>query len=106
MGKVLGTLFCPKKIWQAFVWFYSFLPGGEKFYMVRMAAVCWAIWILRNKMMFEKYIHRKPAEIVFMVCSFLMHWAGLQKEGDKMMLASGVKKLMSTAAELASGATS
>jgi hypothetical protein len=80
------------------VWFYSFLPGGEKFYMVRMAAVCWAIWILRNKMMFEKYIHRKPAEIVFMVCSFLMHWAGLQKEGDKMMLASGVKKLMSTAA--------
>jgi hypothetical protein len=41
--------------------------------MFGMAAVCWAIWILRNKMTFEKYVLRNPAEVVFTVCSFLMH---------------------------------
>jgi hypothetical protein len=103
MRKVLGTSFCPKNFWQAFVWFYSFL--SEKFYMFGMAAVCWAIWILRNKMTFEKYVLQNPAEVVFMVCYFLMHWTGLHKEEDKKMLESGVKRLMETAAGLASGAS-
>jgi hypothetical protein len=68
------------------VWFYSFLPGGDRFYIVGMTAVCLATWTLRNKMTFEKYILWNPVDIVFMVCSFIVHWAGLQKEGNKDML--------------------
>jgi hypothetical protein len=56
-------------------------------------------------MTFEKYVLQNPAEVVFMVCSFLMHWTGLHKEEDKKMLESGVKRLMETAAGLASGAS-
>jgi hypothetical protein len=30
--------------------------------MVGMAAVCWGIWTLRNRVTFEKYVIRNPAE--------------------------------------------
>jgi hypothetical protein len=56
-------------------------------------------------MTFEKYVLQNPAEVVFMVCSFFMHWTGLHKKEDKKMLESGVKRLMETAAGLASGAS-
>jgi hypothetical protein len=104
LGKVLGTTRCPKNLWQSFVWFHYFLPGGDRFYMVGMAAVCWAIWILRNKLTFEHYVLRNPVEIVFTVCSFLLHWTGLQKEEDRIILKTNTKFLMAVAAGLVADA--
>jgi hypothetical protein len=43
MGASIGTNFCPQNLWQAIVWFYHFLPGGENFYMIGLAAICWSI---------------------------------------------------------------
>jgi hypothetical protein len=58
--------------------------------MVGMAAMCWAIWTLRNKLTFEHYVLQNPVEIVFTVCSFLLHWTGLQKEEDRIILKTQV----------------
>ena len=38
--------------------FIPFYLGGHKFYMVGIAALCWAVWITRNKVMFEGYVVR------------------------------------------------
>jgi hypothetical protein len=100
MGAALGTSCCPKNLWQSIVWFYRFLPGGESFYMVGLAAVCWSIWTVRNKVTFEKHVVRSPVEAVFTVCSFLLYWAGLQAGDDKDKLTDGARKLMSLAAEV------
>jgi hypothetical protein len=58
--------------------------------------VCWSIWTIRNKITFEKFILRSHVVIVFTVCSFLKHWAGLygdEKEaihaGDDQLVNKG-----------------
>ena len=101
MGLSLGTSDCPKNLWQAITWFYSFLPGGKKIYMIGLAAVCWAIWIVRNKVTFDEHIVRSPSEVLFTMCSFLLYWLGLQVGNDRDALVGGTRKLMKMAADFA-----
>jgi hypothetical protein len=101
IGKVLGTDRCPASLWQAVFWFHAFLPGGKRFYMLGIAAVCWAIWTIRNKTTFDSYNMRSPSEAVFTMCSFVMYWAGLQTDEDKAQVLMGAGKLMEMATELA-----
>ena len=69
--------------------------------MMIIAAVCWGIWILRNKVTFDKHIARTPLEAVFTVCSFLMYFPGLLKGIDKESVQAGVQKMVRVAASLA-----
>ena len=101
LGKAIGTSTRPLNLWQAIAWVYAFLPGGETFYMVGLAAIRWSIWVTRNKVTFEGHVVRSPFEIVFTVCSFLLYWSGLQGNDDKAELAEGAKKLMKLATALA-----
>ena len=70
VGSVLGTDCCPNTIWQYYVWMYSFLPGLDKIYTVGLAAICWAIWLARNRATFELKWINSPFEIVFTACAF------------------------------------
>jgi hypothetical protein len=56
LGKALGTNLVPDSFWQAMVWFHNFIPHLEKFYIVILASVVWAIWNTRNRVTFDKYI--------------------------------------------------
>ena len=69
--------------------------------MMIIAAICWGIWILRNKVTFDKHVIRSPLEAVFTACSFMMYSAGLLKEEDRVKLQAGVKRLAHAAAALA-----
>ena len=69
--------------------------------MMIIAAVCWGIWNLRNKVTFDKHVTRTPLEAVFTACSFMLYWAGLLKEDDKVKFQTGVKRLAHAAAALA-----
>jgi hypothetical protein len=48
--------------------------------MVGITAVSWGIWTLQNKVTFENYVIRNPAEVVFTVCSFLLFYQGYKKK--------------------------
>jgi hypothetical protein len=100
MGQLFGANCCPKIFGKLFYGFMPF-PGGDQFYMVGIVAVCWGIWTLQNRVTFEKYITRNPTQVVFTVCSFLLYWTRLQKEGDKEILGENTRKLMKVAAEMA-----
>ena len=58
---------------------------GLKFAFLRvkqfmgLAAVCWAIWRTRNSVCFYEKKVKSPTEIVCLICSFIVYWAGLQK---------------------------
>ena len=93
----MGANCVPKSFWQAMAWFHTFAPGCDKFYVVTIAAMCWKIWNVRNKIPFEKHIMRSPSEITFFSISLLMYWAGLQKMEDKECLTGGVNKMMHAA---------
>lgn len=100
VGVVLGTDRCPNNYWQFFTWCHAFLPAGEKFYTVGLAAACWAIWLARNRATFEKKLIKTPFEIVFSMCSFLLYWTGLQQGGDADKLRSGAEMIRASTMQL------
>jgi hypothetical protein len=97
LGMSFGARCVPNSFWQTMAWFHSFIPRMKRFYVIFIAAVCWAIWSIRNKVTFEKHIFRSPSEIIFYTISLLLYWTGLQKEVDKGQLAEGAKNLMHSA---------
>jgi hypothetical protein len=74
----LGTTRCLSNLCQVVSWFYAFLPSGKQAYMVGIVAICWAIWLVINKVTFDGHIMRSSMEVVFIMCSFLPYWAGLE----------------------------
>ncbi|KAM3299505.1 hypothetical protein ACQJBY_040812 [Aegilops geniculata] len=97
---VLGTDTCPNNVWQYYVWCNMFLPKRDKFFTVGLAAVTWAIWLARNRATFENKLIKSPFEIVFSACSFLLYWAGLQKQGDAEELRQGAEMIRSSTSRL------
>ena len=76
-------------------------PGGERFYTVVLAAMCWAIWNIRNRITFESKRLKYLFEIIFLVCANILYWAGLQKEaGDAEDLKKGAEMIRSNAKQM------
>lgn len=65
-----------------------------------LAAVCWALWLARNRATFENKLIKTPFEIIFSMCSFLLYWAGLQQEGDAGELRSGAELVRTNTMQL------
>ena len=65
--------------------------------MIGLAAICWAIWLTRNAISFERKKCRSPTEIICLAASFIAYWAGLQNPGDKMVLESGTEAMKNIA---------
>lgn len=76
------------------------MPGGENFFMVDLAAICWAIWRSRNSTCFDGKKIRSPTEIVCLASSFLLFWTELQQVEDRVPLATGAEALKNTALHL------
>ena len=51
-----------------------FLAGQDQILYVCIAAVCWGIWNVCNKVTFEKHKMQSPMEVVFIICTFLLYW--------------------------------
>lgn len=60
----------PSSFYQFWLWVEIFMRNGEKFFMVGLAAICWA-WRARNNIYFEKKIVRSPIEIMYLASSFI-----------------------------------
>jgi hypothetical protein len=72
-----------------------------KFHMLILSAVCWAFWIVRNQITFDKKVVRSPMVAAFATCAFLRYWAGLYNEEDKGKIVAGADQMMCKALELA-----
>lgn len=94
---VIGADNRPSSFDQYWVWIDRRLGTRKQFFMVGLAAICWAIWKARNAFCFEKKLTRLPTEIICSVSSFVTYWAGLHKEDDKKELEQGAEALMKTA---------
>jgi hypothetical protein len=90
LGKALGTDLVPGSFWQAMTWFHMHLPQCDKFHVVILSSICWAIWNVRNRVTFDKYNLKSSSVITFYSISLLIYWAGLQKVAtDKEKLIEG-----------------
>jgi hypothetical protein len=76
------------------------LPGGNKMYMLGLAAVCWAIWKARNRTCFDKKHIKSPLDIIIPACVFMRYWTRLYSDESKMTIEAGVDILMKTVVNL------
>jgi hypothetical protein len=100
LGSTMGASCAPTNFWQAMAWFHRFNPGFERFFMTLIAATCWAIWTVRNKVTFDDHVLRSPSEITFSSIALLIYWAGLLKAEDKSRLTMGAQKMMTAASSI------
>lgn len=71
--------------------------------MVGLAALRWILWTTRNKVTFDNHVLRSPLEVVRIMRSFLLSWAGPQNEDGKMTLNNGATEQMNKALALMHG---
>ena len=50
----------PSSFSQFWMWANKFMPSHKKFHMIGLAAICWAIWLTRNAISFERKKCRSP----------------------------------------------
>jgi len=72
------------------VWIKLCLPNGKPVYVVGLAALCQAIWCTRH-VCFEDKRTKSPSKIIYMMCSFLDYWAGLQKTDMERQMKQGAE---------------
>jgi hypothetical protein len=90
----------PSSYEHFFTWIKKALPGGERVYIVGLAAFCWAIWNARNKRCFEKICIKSPHEITISVCMFVCYWTGLFLGGDQELIKAGAAIVVQTSVNL------
>lgn len=94
---VLGAANRPNFFAQYWIWIENQIRHRQQFFMVGLAAICWALWKARNAFCFEKKLTRSATEIICSASNFISYWAGLQKENDKLELEEGAEALKKTA---------
>jgi hypothetical protein len=72
---------------------WGWLPLG-------VAAICWALWKCRNKVVFEKKVTKNPLEIICHACTLMIYWLGLFVELDRDQLIEGANTMLRVAKEV------
>jgi hypothetical protein len=62
-----------------------------------VAAICWAIWKLRNRACFEGKLIQTPVELICFAVVFMKYWAGLNVQADGDALRHGADTIQQTA---------
>jgi hypothetical protein len=62
---------------QFFWWFLKFVSASRNMQIAGLAAICWAIWKLRNRVCFENKLINSPCELISYAVAFMKYWAGL-----------------------------
>jgi len=100
VAMVVGGDCRPSSFHQFWYWVKKFMPRAEKFHMVGLAGICWALSRTRNNVCFEEKKVRSPTEVICLASSFISFWAELQSEEDKLLLEGGADILRAVALSL------
>lgn len=68
-----------------------------------LGALCWSLWTVRNKMLFEKKFAKQPIDVLYKLIFFLQQWKPLWKGLDHQLLEHMVEKIKCQASKLKQG---
>jgi hypothetical protein len=71
VAKSIGAPNRPASFTQFFWWFPNFFPASRNVQIAGVAAICWAIWKLRNKACFEGKLIHSPVELICYAVVFM-----------------------------------
>jgi hypothetical protein len=74
ISTVLGVYTRPSYFTQYFRWIAKILPFGSNLHIVGIAALCWAIWKIRNNACFEGKLISSPVGLICYMYAFLQYW--------------------------------
>jgi hypothetical protein len=89
----------PGSFSQFFWWFPQFSHASRNTQIAGLAAVCWAIWKLRNRSCFEHKLISSPFDIISYAAVFMNYWSGLHGEQDALELRDGLMRLAAAAGD-------
>jgi hypothetical protein len=100
VGKLIGAQSRPGSFKQFFWWFPQFLPTSKNTQIAGVAAICWAIWKLRNCACFEHKLKNNHVELISYSTVFMKYWVGLHGEKDADDLKAGADGLLRLASAI------
>lgn len=102
IGMAIGASDRPGSFTQFFWWFPQYVSASRNTQIAGLAAICWAIWKLRNRACFEKKLIKSPNELISFSAVFMNYWACLHNPSDAENIRAGADGLL----HLADAATS
>ena len=81
-------------------WLNGFRGGYKYLILLGISALCWAIWLCRNDIVFDKAKKQTCLHILFRATYLTRSWAILQKEEDRETVALACRALETTAMEI------
>lgn len=78
-------------------WLQGFNSVLKPLLLLGAAVLCWALWICRNDLVFEKKILCSPLQVIHLASQKLSSWAILQREELRPLVVEGSRLLVRTA---------
>jgi hypothetical protein len=97
VARSIGAPTRPGSFTQYFWWIPQFLPVSRNVQIAGVAAICWAIWKMRNRACFEGKLIQTPADLICFAVVFMKYWAGLNVQADGDALRHGADIIQQTA---------
>jgi hypothetical protein len=84
--------------------FTSWLEGLNKKMksqiLVGASAICWALWLTRNGIVFDKDVAQSYLQVIFKGTYWIRYWSLLQKKEDRPMMNLGCRTIETAAMEM------
>jgi hypothetical protein len=97
VAKSIGANTRPGNFSQFFWWFPRHVPASRNVQILGVAAICWAIWKLRNRSCFEGKLIKSPIKLIHYATVFMNYWAGLNSVADQDNIRRGAGNLINVA---------
>lgn len=81
-------------------WLRSFSNRQRNLVFVGVAAFCWALWICRNDVAFQKAQSKSILQVIFRVTFWIRSWFILFREEGRLILKEGCRVLEFVALEI------
>jgi hypothetical protein len=96
----MGCRWSPSSFPQFFHILSTFAGRPRRFIWVLFAALCWSLWNVRNRHIFQAKVIRQPTDIIYPWIILLQQWMPAARPQDKAGLALLVERLRLVHAEL------
>lgn len=74
-------------------WLRGVPPKAKKQILLGATALCWAIWLNRNDMVFNKIKTNSILQVIFRATHWIRWWSLLHKEDERITLKDGCRQL-------------
>ncbi|XP_071680257.1 uncharacterized protein [Lolium perenne] len=97
VATALGAPDRPGSFTQFFWWLPRIIPASRNVQIAGLAAICWAIWKLRNRSCFDHKLINNPNELISFATVLMNYWAGLHNSSDAENIRAGAASLLQLA---------